>query len=172
MPTTEQKAVIENLQLGLRVVEDNGTVLSGSLYFLFPVGADWDARLKGTAEIVKAASKPGKALYLLQGCGSCAVSADSFDGKSFPYGRIAGGGISIMDRANLYGNETVESLMAWVLRGVTKGIPREVVAVSIADTPIPAQPSAFATCVNTLAYIFSCCKPGYAQVTEDELDLT
>jgi len=174
VPTPDQKRVIEELQLGLRIVDENGTLLSGSLYLLFPVEGDWDARLQRTAEIVKAAAAPGKTLYLLRDCGTCALtSADGFDGGSFAYGRTAASGPVEIARASLYGNEEVVTVKNWILRGITQRVPTQAVALTIAPTVAATpQASAFASCINGLAYIFSCCKPGYAQVDDEELDLT
>lgn len=165
MPKKELKTIIEEQRLGLRLVDEGGKVDSGSCYYLFPVGDDWDSRLRRTCKIYKSASRPEKKLHLLGGLTE--VVSGEFDG-SFAYGRVTGRPESLAS-VSMYGNESEDSIEKWVLAKITERVPK-VRAMPSVEAPTLDEPSAFASCCSTIAHVFTCCLPGYARL-DDDLDI-
>jgi hypothetical protein len=171
MPTEEEKRVIKERKLGLRVVDEGGRIDSGSCYYLYPPDDrwnGWDKLLVETAEIIAAASRPGKTLHLL---GDVVDVRSGTFMKGFGYGRVTGHPTSVA-RAPLYGNEDAAAIVGWVKREIHRLVPTNHVVVSVnIGAAQAAEPSGFARCCAYLSYIFCCCRPGYALVDDDEIDL-
>lgn len=163
MPNEAQRQAIENNRLGLRIVDDGGKFDSGSCYYLFPVDDDWDAELLGTCRVYASAAAPNKKLHLLGKLNL--VESGKFKG-TLTYGRLTGKPESIA-AVSLYGGETDESIARWVLKEITSLVPSIGVVTPVTNAAVANQPSAFATCCTSIAYIFTCCLPGYALLADD-----
>lgn len=160
--------------MGVRVVDDGADVLSGSYYMLYPVGADWDARLAATCRIIAAASRPNKRLhFLVHTAGGVSGTFESEGQNSFNYGRMMGSRTESAANAGLYGTESAEAIRGFILRNIAELSPAEqAMAVPIAGPP-SGLAAAFSSCCTQLAYLFSCCSPSYRRLREeDEFDLT
>ena len=177
MPTKEEKLAIEQQKMGVRVVDSGGEVISGSYYLLYPVNADWDARLLRTCGVIAAASKPEKRLHVL--INTPGVSSGTFgeaDNPTFDYGRLVGCGASSLADAGLFGSEKAEDIRGFILRQVASLAVRQPATSTVTQpaTGSGGLAAAFSACCTQIAYVFSCCSPSYRQLAEDsdEVDLT
>jgi len=169
MPSREEKLAIESNNLGLRVVPENGEVVSGSYYILFPVEDDWDERLTKTAETIRAASAPGKTLHLLKDCPGIKTGTFNSDGrKTFDYGRLVTPHPKSIKSGNLFGCEKASAFESFVMSGVRSLVPKNAVMPMELEDIDENRVSCFSGCLAAIAHVFSCCNSDYRPLAEED----
>ena len=174
MLDAQQARMVEEQAMGVRVVDDGGTVISGSYYLLYPVEADWPARLAATCRIISAASQPGKRLHFLINTPGVVSGTFKSDGQAtLNYGRLVGNDAQSVADAGLYGTENPEAIRGFIIRNITIRAPAQRINPAPDVGPPNAAVAAFSSCCTQIAWLFSCCNPAYRRLREeDEFDLT